>query len=226
MKIEKQSFEKHPSKLLNDLYKESNHQGARPDLAKFIFVGRDPNWAFNIETQDMFGKVLEYLSDGVRFWEKYKIHHPFLLPNYKGDGKRYHKIFSKLKIDSEWAHLISFVELIGFPTTGMAKSSNKKFMEYLMSDENKSHLIRLDQILNNPEKIIFIAWGLIEDFKYLNKKTGLFLNFSQLDKNKMVITDLNIVNNIFIHRHFSDAISNTTLEKMKSQFDIYLNKTI
>ena len=79
---------------------------------------------------------------------------------------------------------------------------------------------------NNPDKIIFIAWGLIEDFKCLNKKTGLFLNFSQLDKNKMVITDLNIVNNIFIHRHFSDAISNTTLEKMKSQFDIYLNKTI
>ena len=74
-----------------------------------------------------------------------------------------HKIFSKLKIDSEWAHLISFVELIGFPTTGMAKSSNKKFMEYLMSDENKSHLIVLSLNLSTAFSLLplLLHWDYI-----------------------------------------------------------------
>jgi hypothetical protein len=55
---------------------------------------------------------------------------------------------------------------------------------------------------------------LIEDFKLLNSKTGLFRKFADLNKSKMKISDLNQFENIFIHRHFSDAISNATLEKM------------
>ena len=50
--------------------------------AQVLFVGRDPNWAFDIETKEMFNYVSEYLTDGVTFWETYHIHHPFLLPNY------------------------------------------------------------------------------------------------------------------------------------------------
>jgi hypothetical protein len=99
----------------------------------------------------------------------YKIHHPFLLPNYKGDGKQYHKNFSKLNVGSCASTKISFVELIGFPTTGMAKSNKKDVLENLMSEANKNHLIKLDS-LKDSNKIIFIAWGLINDFKLLNGK--------------------------------------------------------
>lgn len=170
----KSIFQKHQSEELKKLYLKKNYQGANPNDAKILFVGRDPNWASDIKTVRLFRYISEYLTDGVSFWNKYKIHHPFLLPNYKGDGKRYHKIFSKLNIESSFSNKISFVELIGFPTTGNAKSNNKLFLEYLTSDANRNHLIELDSFLNDTEKIIFIAWGLIDDLKYLNSKTGLF----------------------------------------------------
>ena len=215
--MEKSIFQKHPSKLLNELYLKKNYQGANPNDAKILFVGRDPNWASDVETKEMFNYVSEYLTDGISFWEKHNIHHPFLLPNYKGDGKRYHKIFSKLNVKSSASRKISFVELIGFPTTGMAKSNKKIFLEYLTSEANKNHLIELDSLLKNKDKVIFIAWGLIDDFKLLNNKTGLFKKFAELDKSTMDISDLNVFENIYIHRHFSDAISNLTLEKMAAK---------
>lgn len=212
--MEKSIFQKHASKLLNELYLKKNYQGANPADARILFVGRDPNWASDVETKEVFYYISEYLTDGVSFWNKYNIHHPFLLPNYKGDGRRYHKIFSKLNVESSASNKISFVELIGFPTTGMAKSNNKLFLEYLTSETNKNHLMNLDSFLSDTNKMIFIAWGLIEDFKFLNTKTGLFKKFADLDKSKMDISDLNEFENVFIHRHFSDAISNSTLEKM------------
>ena len=212
--MEKTIFQKHPSKLLNELYSKKNYQGANPVEAKVLFIGRDPNWAVNVEDQDVFGLISEYLNDGVGFWNKHNLHHPFLLPNYSGDGKRYHRIFSKLKVNSNFSNKISFIELIGFPTTGMAKTNNKIFLEYLISDANRKHLIELNNLINDREKIIFIAWGLIADFKLLNHRTGMFKKFAKLDKSQMSINDLNQFENIFIHRHFSDAISNATLEKM------------
>ena len=213
--MEKSIFGIHPSKLLNDLYSKKNYQGANPFDAKILFVGRDPNWAADIETKEMFNFVTEYLSDGINFWKKQNIHHPFLLPDYKGDGKTYHRNFSKLKVNSNDSSKISFVELIGFPTTGMAKKNNKVFLEYLISVKNRNHLIELDRLLNDLDKTIFIAWGLIEDFKFLNSKTGLFKKLSKLDKSIMDISDLNQFENIFIHKHFSDSISNETIDKMK-----------
>ena len=222
LKMEKSVFVKHPSSVLNELYSKKNYQGANPVDAKIIFVGRDPNWAIDIENKQMFAYVAEYLADGVGFWKTHHIHHPFLLPNYKGDGKRYHKMFSKLKIQSGCASQISFVELIGFPTTGMAKKSNKLFLAYLTSPENANHLVELENLLNDSQKIIFIAWGLLEDFKYLNKKTGLFAKLAALDKAEMNIDDLNQSGNIYIHRHFSDAISGTTLERIETQVKLNL----
>ena len=217
------TFQKHPSKLLNELYSVKNHQGANPADAKILFVGRDPNWSINLEEMEMFNFISEYLNDGIAFWNKYKIHHPFLLPNYKGDGKRYHKIFSKLKLSSELSSEISFIELIGFPTTGMAKSDNKSFLNYLLSEDNSEHLVKLDSYLNDTTKTIFVAWGLISDFKIIYNKTGLFKKFAELDKSAMLITELNQIENIFIHRHFSDAISNSTIEKMEIKIKQILN---
>jgi len=220
--MEKSTFEKHPSKLLNDLYLKKNYQGANPINAKVLFVGRDPNWAIDVETQEMFNSVSEYLNDGITFWKKNNIHHPFLLPNYKGDGKRYHRIFSKLKIESRFSSNISFVELVGFPTTGMAKTNNKIYREFLLLESNRNNLLELDKLLNHSDKKIFIAWGLMDDFKFLYNKTGLFKKFAELLKSEMNINDLNQSDNIYIHRHFSDAISNVTLEKMQNELRIFL----
>lgn len=122
----------------------------------------------------------------------------------------------KLNLDSSVASKISFVELIGFPTTGMTGSNVKSFRAYLFSEENKKHLIELDKILNNNDKVIFIAWDLINDFKLINQRTELFVKFAKLDKSKMDRTDLNEYENIFIHRHFSDAISDVKIEKMEN----------
>ena len=77
----------------------------------------------------------------------------------------------------------------------------------------------MDKLLNNSEKIIFVAWGLLEDFKFLNRETGLFRKLAEIDKSKMNISELNQNENIYIHRHFSDAISNSTLEKMKKEIN-------
>ena len=211
----KSTFGRHPSKKLNDLYSKRSYQGANPVDAKVLFVGRDPNWPDGIDGEKMFKSVEEYLTDGISFWKKNRIHHPFLLPGYVGDGRRYHKLFSKLNLDSSVANKISFVELIGFPTTGMARSNGKVFKEYLLSKENRNHLIELDKLLNDTDKMIFIAWGLTNDFKFLYERTRLFKKFAKLNKSEMDINDLNQFENIYIHRHFSDAISNDTLAKME-----------
>jgi hypothetical protein len=215
-------FQIHPSRLLNELYEKNAHQGAIQEEANVLFVGRDPNWAIDIEEMPIFNLVTDYLTDGINFWNTHNIHHPFLLPDYKGDGKRYHTIFSKLKLESKFSSQIAFVELIGSPTTGMSKKNNKAFQNFLISELNRKHLIELDNLINNPNKTIFIAWGLIDDFKYIYEKIGLFHKFSKLNKLEMNINDLNQFDNIFIHKHFSDSISNLTIDKISEKLVDFL----
>lgn len=166
-------------------------------------------------------KVTEYLTDGPGFWRKYNIHHPFLLEDYKGDGRRYHKMISKINIAPTLADKISFIELIGFPTTGMAKNFKNEFNAHLLSEANYKHLVQLDNLLSNKNKKIFIAWGLLEDFSLVNKKFGLFKNLSVIDRKQLDINDLNQIGNIHVHKHFSDSISNSTLQKMSNEINNY-----
>ena len=70
-------FQKHPSNSLHQLYKNKNYQGANPIEANVLFIGKDPNWAYDIDSSSIFNLVEEYLADGVLFWRKYGIHHPF-----------------------------------------------------------------------------------------------------------------------------------------------------
>ena len=213
----KSTFGRHPSKKLNALYAIKSYQGANPEDAKVIFVGRDPNWAADIEETDMFVSVVEYLTEGISFWEKHAIHHPFLLCGYKGDGRKYHRSFSRMNLDSSVASKISFVELIGFPTTGMAGSNSTLFKQYLFSDANRENLRLLDKVLNDPNKIIFIAWGLTANFKAIYNKTGLLRRFAEIDKRGMNRKKLNKVENVYIHPHFSDSIYNATLAEMEKK---------
>jgi len=108
----------HPSRELNDLFAHKPYQGAVPHQADFLYVGLDANYDEKIETTPAFSKILEYHSDGVAFWRKYGVHHPFLLPGYSGDGRRYHQSFARIGFTPAQAGLVSFVELLHLPTVG------------------------------------------------------------------------------------------------------------
>ena len=217
------NFQKHPSHKLINFYKLKNFQGANPSDAKILFVGKDPNWSIDIEELSIFNLVEEYLANGVQFWKKYNIHHPFLHPKYTGDGKKYHNSISRLNLNKEYSDRISFIEIIGFHTTGMSSTNKKQYDDYVLSSENKLNLIEIDNYLNNSDKLIFLYWGLINYLKYLNKKTGLFKKFAHIDKKLMNRTDLNKIGNIYFHKHFSMGISPETLKKISNEVINYLN---
>ena len=216
-------FQKHPSKSLHELYQIKNFQGANPRNAKVLFVGKDPNWSAQIENEEIFDLVVEYLNDGETFWKKYNVHHPFLHSSYKGDGKKYHQAVSRIGLSAELSENISFVELIGFPTTGMSSIDYKTFNSYLLSTENRNHLIELDELLQDQSKVAFLFWGMIEQIKFIHKHTGLFKFLTSIDKNKMNRTDLNKVGNIYFHKHFSMGISSNTIRKIGHEISLHLN---
>lgn len=213
-------FGLHPSQRLQDLYQFNAHQGAHPLNAKIIFIGRDPNWKFDIENDPIFPQIVEYLEDGISFWEKYKVHHPFLLSRYKGDGRRYHRMFSKIGLSELYKNDVSFIELLKFPTFGMASKNRKEFLHHFLSESNRQHLLGLDQLFQNNEKTIFIAWGLINDIKQLSDGLEIFSRIKELDLANMDINSVNAFQNIFIHKHFSDSISNETLKKMREIIEL------
>ena len=64
---------------------------------------------------------MEYHEDGVAFWLRHGVHHPFLLPEYRGDGRRYHRTFSRIGFTPRHAELVSFVELLHVPSVGRSK---------------------------------------------------------------------------------------------------------
>ncbi|MBW8832031.1 MAG: hypothetical protein JF606_21970 [Burkholderiales bacterium] len=89
-----------------------------PAAARFVFVGLDANYHPAVEAQPIFPKIVEYHTDGPAFWSKYGVHHPFLLPEYSGDGRLYHRTFASIGFTPEHAHMVSFVELLHRPTVG------------------------------------------------------------------------------------------------------------
>ncbi len=210
-------FEKHSCRKLQELYKNKPYQGQDPEKAKYIFIGKDANWNADIENQTYFPKIQEYLTDGVAFWKKYKIHHPFLLPEYRGDGKRFHTQFAKTYDGDSIADQVSFVELIKIPTTGIARESKEKraFEELLFSEENLQHLRYIDRVINDKNKVVFIAWGLTKYIEEIRLSKEIFKNIPT-DKSNMDINTLNRKGNFYFLRHFSDAISDSTLQKVKA----------
>jgi hypothetical protein len=215
-------FKRHTSQKLNTMF-EKNYQGASPDVANFVFIGKDPNLTYNIEDFLVFKYIEEYLTDGIQFIERYKVHHPFMIrdgkesPIYNGDGKTYHRNFAKLDLPVETLKKISFVELIGFPTTGIAGLNPSRFREYLFSNENRENLKKLDTLLNANDKKIFIAWGLVRYFKELNEKGMGFdriAKFAKEGSDQYGVHEFD--NNYIIHPHFSNAISNKNIADMSA----------
>ncbi len=127
-----------------EMFRAKPYQGARPEDAEFVFVGLDANYDARIESSPAFQHVLEYHEDGVVFWRRHKVHHPFLLPDYSGDGQRYHRNFAQAGFGQDDACRVSFVELLHIPTVGGSKLVAK--------DLDPAHLEVLEAFIQSGTK--------------------------------------------------------------------------
>jgi hypothetical protein len=142
-------FNRHESAALNLAFRARPFQGVEPEKATFLFVGLDANYDPEVEHSPIFPQILEYLADGVGFWRRHRLHHPFLLDDYRGDGKKYHRAFSSIGFRPEHAAHVSFIELIHIPTSGQSKLR--------VDDLDRDHLSRLRRAIEEGEaKYIFI----------------------------------------------------------------------
>ncbi|WP_200947242.1 hypothetical protein [Ramlibacter sp. Leaf400] len=133
-------YQTHPSAALNSLFRDRPFQGASPDLAQFVFIGLDANYAPALEQSSIYDSVLEYHRDGVSFWRRHGFHHPFLSPMYRGDGRRYHQNFARLGFQCGDAANVSFVELLHVPTVGRNKLE--------VTDFSVDHLGWIDSLIS------------------------------------------------------------------------------
>ena len=140
----------HPCETLRQVFAARPFQGAEPERASFIFVGLDANYSPDIEHSAIFPQLLEYLSDGVAFWRKTGVHHPFLLPAYGNkDGAKYHRAFASIGFRPEHAPLVSFVELLHLPTYGQSKLA--------VGDLDAVHLRWVDRVIRaGSARYVFI----------------------------------------------------------------------
>lgn len=140
----------HPSGQLCALFREQAfpHQGQNPHAARIIVVGLDANYSPEISSiGDFFKHIVEYHTDGIRFWEEHRVHHPFLLGNYPLNkttgGVPYHRRFGWMNLGPEFAQHISFVELLDVPTIGRTESS--VFWELF----NANHARKIDALVKS-----------------------------------------------------------------------------
>ena len=115
----------HPSSMLNKLFRAKPYQGADPLDAKFLFLGLDANYEKDLSDKWYFSEITDYLDNGVRYWQSKVVHHPFMLPDYKGDGKLYHRRFAEIGFSPSDAPDISFTELMISSTGRKARRIRK-----------------------------------------------------------------------------------------------------
>lgn len=213
-------YGEHGFKELEKLYCEKPYQGQNPQVAKVIFLGRDANYPRIIGDSDFFKFIIEYHRDGVAFWKKYGIHHPFLHPEYPynknkdkryKDGVKYHEVFAKMCLSAKYAEYISFVEILNRPTAGNTGQDTEDWFEKNISD---GHIAFLEETFRSAGKtIIFIPKTVIGvDLKKVKDKTGRFAWLLAKDRNSdkdepdCILTEGKV--SFYKCNHFSGAISN------------------
>jgi len=169
-------YDIHPSLELCRLFSDLPipFQGQDPTCASVIFVGLDANYAPEIfDAGDFRKRIIEYHQDGIAFWQRHGVHHPFLhseypLPGLQG-GKRYHRMFSKMELTPDFAPKISFVELLNVPTTG--STDDKRFWELFSLDHAKN----LDDLFNDGERrLVLLPRSVIAKMGIARKRFGVF----------------------------------------------------
>ncbi|RFS34571.1 hypothetical protein DYI81_03465 [Acinetobacter sp. SWAC5] len=188
-------YQLHPSLRLQKLFKDQPYQGCCPIDAKYLFIGLDANYSADIEKQDVFPFLLQYHQNGVEFWRKYNMHHPFLHKNYKGDGKKYHQSFAKIGLTCELANEISFIELLHVPTVGRNMLT--------IDDLNEQHLDYINcAIFSNKKKAVFISNSVFMLMRKSKKFNWLSDPKSIHSHHLQVFYDENTV--VYKHFHFSN----------------------
>ncbi len=219
-------FQKHTSTEMVSLFHNKPFQGQDPLKAKILFLNSDANYSPQISEHTFFKYILEYQEDGVNFWKKYNVHHPFLLPEYPFDKRKagvpFHRNFSKLNLSSDYADHISFIELLDIPTIGN-KSANKNLFWTLISEE---HLRNLDMIIQNDnEKLILISGAVLKDMKKMRKLYNVFnwLDYPSQSKSKYSYK----INNSTIQEiyHFSAYQIHAQIPTIRNHIDNFLCKS-
>lgn len=185
----------HRSPSLIRAFTAKPFQGAQPEEAKFLFVGLDANYDENIERSPIFPQLLEYLENGPEFWRKHGIHHPFLLPEYRGDGRFYHESFSKIGFSTKYAEDVSFIEMLHLPTYETSS--------LVPRDLDRHHLRRInDAILYGTARYIFIPGGVGR----LMRASGEFPWLPKTPKStgaRLKLWHKTAVKAVYWHYHFS-----------------------
>ena len=170
------AYDIHPSLELRDLFSAMPipHQGQDPTAASVIFVGLDANYAPELfDAGDFRKRIIEYHKDGVAFWLRHGVHHPFLLPEYPlpglTGGKRYHRMFSNMGLTPDFASKLSFVELLNVPTTG--STEDKRFWELFSLD----HARKLDELFQSGERrLVLLPKSVIAKMGVARQRFGIF----------------------------------------------------
>lgn len=213
------------------IFKAKPYQGQDPEKAKVLFVGRDANYPDLPCKHPFFERIKEYHRDGVAFWEKCEVHHPFLCDDFpfprNAGGRPYHKNFTKLGLDSTYAKYISFIELRELPTRGVTGKIPKSVF---ISSLTLFHMQRLDRwISQSGRKLVFLPKTITEDMLKFRKKndTNLFqfLNFTPrvpLNANGLpvIYADNDIL--VLATYHFSATKIFGITSKMKTVIDLFL----
>jgi len=188
-------YQAHPSRALSELFRRKPYQGATPEKAEFLLVGVDANYSADIEQSPIFPSLLQYHEDGPTFWRQHGVHHPFLLPAYTGDGRRYHLTFAKIGFQAEHAGRVSFVELLHLPTVGRSRLEPR--------DLERAHLQRLrEAIFAGAAKYVFVSAGVLR----LMGSTGAFRELLRTPVSSGALRVLFHDNRraVFLHLHFSN----------------------
>lgn len=215
-------YGRHPSESLQSIFQGQDfpHQGQRPHKAKVIVVGLDANYSPELaQHRDFFQHILEYHQDGVEFWKKYEVHHPFMLASYplkKGTGGvPYHRKFQSLGLPSKYSEAVSFIELLPSPTTG----STEPDAFWSMFDERHAHKID-DLIQRGERRLVLLSSTLFSRYmKTAKRRYGVFTwlpkSFS-LGNMKSIGETI-----IFGAPHFSGAITNLQLKELGNQIRVF-----
>jgi hypothetical protein len=185
----------HPSHTLTHAFLRRPYQGTVPEAADVLFVGLDANYAADIERSPIFPRLLEYHEDGPTFWRQSGVHHPFLLPAYSGDGRRYHRTFAKVGFTPEDANRVSFVELLHLPTVGRNQLDPR--------DLDKQHLERLrGAIFGGTARHTFVSAGVLR----LMRLTGAFpeLRREPAPSEALRVLFQSAARTVYLHLHFSN----------------------
>jgi len=160
-----------------------------------LFVGLDANYAADVDQSAILPALRSYHEEGPTFWRKHGVHHPFLLPEYRGDGRRYHRTFAKIGFRPEHADLVSFVELLHVPTVGRST--------LVREDLDPTHLSLLeDAMFKGQARYVFLSAGVVR----LMNDTGQFRKLEKPSDSSESLRTLykDAERTIFLHLHFSN----------------------